>query len=119
MRNRRVLSNLAEGAEKARFPSIVSSQSASITLITLNSKRKRSALSVPSHFHDRIHDARWQAMPAYDKLTDGRILPTQFRQAQGSLSQVTGGNDLRRSGRGCNSRRLHSYCHKSLIVREL
>ena len=85
MRNRRVLSNLAEGVEKARFPSIVSSQSASITLITLNSKRKRSALSVPSHFHDRIHDARWQAMPAYDKLTDGRILPTQFRQAQGSL----------------------------------
>ncbi len=24
-------------------------------------------------------------MPAYDKLTDGRILPTKLRQAQGAL----------------------------------
>ena len=35
--------------------------------------------------HDRRLDIRRQAVPACDKLAEGSVLPTQFRQAQAAV----------------------------------
>ncbi len=42
-------------------------------------------LGSPHQFHDRVPDRRRQAVPGRDKLAEGRIVPTQFRQAQGAI----------------------------------
>jgi hypothetical protein len=73
----------------------------------------RETLLAPRQFHDLFPDIRRQMVPARDKLAQSQI---SARQAQigvrgvGPIALLD--NDWSISGRGCNSRRLHSLCCK-------
>ena len=54
-------------------------------------------------------------MPNRDRLAEGRIIPTQVRQAQGSVfASIFQVLDLWNLSRGCNSRVLRNQENRSL-----
>jgi hypothetical protein len=60
--------------------------------------------------HDRFPDIRRQAVPASGKLAQGEISAGNVQTGERTIdATVLLRGDLRFSGRGCNSRRLHFF----------